>query len=291
MATLGEIFTVQADSPSGETAPVVSPTPAKVVETPVPATAETKVEVSKVEAPKVEAKPSPEASPAKSEKEPEKAAEVKPAVEVKKEEKPATNWEDESNPYLKRHRDTAAWANKVNQEKIALERQFRDLENEQRKAAGLEPIVEPAPDPEQVIAVGEQVGKARSSLAAAYDSLGKEKVDAELNEFNAKFENNAIIQARVLNSPQPVVEALRVLKEFRFTQKYGNDTDKIVTSLKAEWVAEELPKLREQVTKEIMERVKQEKGTGKGIGEVRDAGKGNEKAGYKSPTLAGIFGH
>ena len=190
---------------------------------------------------------------------------------------------------MKRQRDTAAWANKVNQENQALAKRVRDIENEQRTAAGLPVEEEPQADPEQAIALGEQVGKARSSLQAAYDSVGKEKVDAELNEFNTKFENSAIIQARVLNSPQPVVEALRVMKEFRFTQKYGNDTDKIVTNLKAEWEAEALPKLREQVTKEIMERVKQEKGEGKGIGGVRDAGTGNEKAGYKQPTLAQLF--
>ena len=288
MATLGEIFTVKADSPSGETAPVVSPVVEKQ-EAAVPATAPVKEETPKVEAPKVETKPASEASPKK--EEPAKPEEVKPAVEVKKEEKPAPNWEDESNPYLKRHRDTAAWANRTHQENLTLAKHVRDLENEQRRAAGLEPVEEPQVDPEQAIAVGEQVGKARSSLAAAYDNLGKVKVDAELDEFNVTFEHNAIIQARVLNSPQPVAEALRVLKEFRFTQKYGNDTDKIVTNLRAEWETEELPKLREKVTKEIMERVKKEKGEGKGIGDVRDAGKGNEKAGYKSPTLASIFGH
>lgn len=286
--TLGEIFTVDV-APEAAPAPVV-----EAKEAPVPQATDQKdapkVEDVKVE-PKVETKLASEASPAKGEEKPTKPEEVKPAVEVKKEEKPAPNWEDESNPYLKRHRDTAAWANKTHQENLVLSKRVRDIENEQRVAVGLPVEAEPTVDPEQAISVGEQVGKARSSLAAAYDSTGKEKVDAELAEFNTTFENNAIIQARVLNSPQPVVEALRVMKEFRFTKKYGNDTDKIVTNLRAEWEAAELPRLREQVTKEIMERVNKEKGEGKGIGGVRDAGKGNEKAGYKSPTLSSLFGH
>ena len=286
--TLGSIFSPEA-TPAPEVTPVVVPEVKATVETPVQPVTETK-EPAKVDAPKVEVKPASEAS-----KEPVKPVETKPEVEVKKaDEKPATNWEDESNPYLKRHRDTANWANKQHQENLELTRRLRDVENEQRKAAGLPVEEEPQADPEQVIALGEQVGKARSSLVAAYDHPsfgGKEKVDAELNEFNTKFENNAIIQARVLNSPQPVVEALRVMKEFRFTQKYGNDTDKIVANLRKEWEAEELPKLREAATKEIMERVKQEKGEPKGIGEVRDAGTGNEKAAYKSPTLSKLFGH
>ena len=287
--TLGAIFSASTDSTESATVVETSPTKEEVSsQQAVEQKDAPKVEEAKVEL-KVETKPASEASPKKDE--PIKPEEAKPAVEVKKEEKPATNWEDESNPYLKRHRDTAAWANRTHQENLALAKRVRDIENEQRQAAGLPIEPEPTVDPEQALSTGEQVGKARSSLAAAYDSLGKEKVDAELDEFNAKFENNAIIQARVLNSPQPVVEALRVLKEFRFTQKYGNDTDKIVTNLKAEWVAEELPKLREQVTKEIMERVKKEKGEGKGIGDVRDAGKGNENASYHPKTLAGIFGH
>lgn len=236
---------------------------------------------------KAEAKPEPTREEAKPEAKAEAKEEDKP--------KPEINWEDEANPFVKRYRDAGSWANRVHQENLALKKQVRDLGVDVKKLNGTyDPEVDGKPevDPDQAIAMGERFGRGTASLRSAYEQHGAEKVDTELAEFNRLFDGdnyNEIVQMRVLKSPMPVMEAMQVMDEYRFTQKHGRNSTKIIENLRKEWEAEELPKLREQVTQEIMVRVRKQEKEVKGLGDAREAVRGSNKRPYQSPSLDQIF--
>ena len=239
------------------------------------------------ETPEVEAQPA--SDPASAEKtpepevkaEPEKeqaATEDKPKVEAKAEPDKTFDWDSDDNPHKKRadeiaKREKAArdWATQINQRYV---NQQRELEIINKKLDGTyDPTVdEPKIDPQQVLTQARTQGAVQASISAVVDKLGEEKTRAELDRFNQLFDQNDMVQQRVLGSPAPMAEALKVLKEWDITQKYGSsDVDVLVEKIKAEAVAE----LREQIRKEehqkILDGIAMKNKTPNGNREIRPA--------------------
>jgi hypothetical protein len=101
--------------------------------------------------------------------------------------------------------------------------------------------------------IAELKGATIASLHMAYDHHGKEKVDAEIREFDRLFQNNPLMMHRVTSSRRPIQEALKVLNEYRTAQKYGTgDLTELISKIREEAKAELRPQLIEEVTKEIM---------------------------------------
>ena len=139
-----------------------------------------------------------------------------------------------------------------------------------------------------MLTIGEQVGKTRASLNAAYELYGRDKVDPEIAEFSKLFDGNEVVQARVLRAEMPVVEAIRVMKEYRFVQKYGNDTDKIAENIRKTTEDELTPAIVARVTKEIMARMQKKDDEPKTIRDARATADGGQKAFTPTP-MTSIF--
>ena len=186
------------------------------------------------------------------------------------------NWDSTDNPYRKRHQDASAEFYRERNERLRLEHEFaRQLDVLNKKLDGTyDPAqdAEPQQDPADVLDLGQAVGKAHASLDAEYSTSGREAVDKDLDEFTTLFERNPIIQARVLASARPVAEARKVLREYRLVQKYKvNDPDKLEAAIREAALAEARPKLEEEITKKVLERIKKQEGAVVGIGGARAA--------------------
>lgn len=245
----------------------------------------------------------------------EKSGEVKqegsPAtdakVEVKKEEKkeesqakPAVDWESDDNPFKKRQRDTSAWANKVNQENAVLKRQLSTMSQQMeilgKKVDGTydperDVIRDDSPSPEQIATHAMNYGKTQASKQAAYTIHGQQKVDKELEEFHTTFNENPVVQARVLGSDSPVLEAMKVMNEHRFMGKYGRDPESILSKIREEILKEEEPKIREKVRAEILVQSEKKDKTPSGVSVIRGGSSTKtEVKQSKGDSLKSIFG-
>jgi len=227
-----------------------------VVDTPTPETPEVEAQPASDPASAEAKTPEPEV---KAEPEKEQAAtEDKPKVEAKAEPDKTLDWDSDDNPHKKRadeiaKREKAArdWATQINQRYV---NQQRELEIINKKLDGTyDPTVdEPKIDPQQVLTQARTQGAVQASISAVVDKLGEEKTRAELDRFNQLFDQNDMVQQRVLGSPAPMAEALKVLKEWDITQKYGTtDVDQLVEKIGAEAVA----KVREQIRKEEHQKI------------------------------------
>ena len=277
---LADIFSTS--SPSQPEA--VAPSPAKVetekkedkpIEVKPEAAAEVKTEAAKdkpEEKPKVEAK-----------------AEEKPPDE-KKEETPKVDYESDGNPYKKRYADTQAWQMRTNQEHT------RQLEILNKKLDG---TYDPAIDdkPKQTLDEAAVKGRIEASESAAYriygngdDAKGKEIVEAGLAKFNDQFGRHQLVQMRVLNSPTPVIEAMKVMEEAEVIRELGPDPRQWKANLRKAILAEEEQKITERVTKDLMARVSKKETVAPSLTEVRGAGKETgEKPAFMPTSLKEIF--
>jgi hypothetical protein len=257
----------------GEEAPVEKTEEQAPSETPVEEkTEDTKTEVSpEGEQPEIVKQESdaPEKSDVKTE---EKKEEVTP-------EAPKTDWEADDNTYKKRFRDTSAWANKVNQENRQLKQAQADMQKQfdvlNKKIDGTydpEKDAITGPTPEQIAEQSVTAGKTVASRHAAYEALGQEKVDGELKEFHALFNEDELVQSRVIRSDSPIFEALQVMKEHRFISKYGRDPEQIRSKMREEILAEEEPKIREKVRTELLANIDKKEKTPSPISSVRGSG-------------------
>ena len=157
------------------------------------------------------------------------------------------NWDDEKNPHMakaaefeKRYKDTQNWAFKAHQK---------------LKEYGLDEDTVQAPTQEEIATQAEKTQSAfkereRASYAAAIETHGKEFIDKTLYAPDAPFKNlveNPVVFGMVQNADNPVLEALKIVKSYKFFQKYGNDIDKIPSKIREEIETE----LREKITKEL----------------------------------------
>lgn len=233
-----------------------------------------------------------DASPEKQDAKPDKTE--KPSSDVKKEpdkpldakkddakeEKPSDEkdkWDSEENPYVKRYKDTASNWNREHQEKLQLQQQLQkqsqDIEVLKKIADG---TYDPEKDdparhvtPEVIASQALNVGKALASKTAAIEQHGKDVVEQRLTQFHEKFGDNPVIQSIVLNSESPVHEAFRILDRLDFETKYGSTPADIYKNVRAEVEKELTPKLKEQLTAEIMGRADKKKHTPTGLSSSR----------------------
>jgi hypothetical protein len=131
-------------------------------------------------------------------------------------------------------------------------------------------------------------GAVRASEAQAREKYG-EKFDAEIQRFHQLFDQNSLIQQRVLAAPSPMVEAMKVLEEFDVTVKYGSDdVTTIIQKIKAEAIAEEREKIRKEEHQKIMDSIAMRNKTPSGLREVRQAGGTDTKPAGPKP-LSSLF--
>jgi hypothetical protein len=193
------------------------------------------------------------------------------AAAGKEEQAKTSNWDSDENPFKQELTRTQqqlqaarSWSNEVNKQNLSLKRDMQRLEKkidgtwteadekalaDQEKAAGQQESI----SQEEMTQIAELKGATIASLHMAYDHHGKEKVDAEIREFDRLFQNNPLMMHRVTSSRRPIQEALKVLNEYRTAQKYGTgDLTELISKIREEAKAELRPQLIEEVTKEIM---------------------------------------
>lgn len=252
-------------------------TPERKEETPSPEKEEAKPEEEK----KAEGEPEKEVKPeekAEPEKKPDEKAEVKPSID----------WEDDSNTYKGRYFNTQQWATTVNQENANLK---KGLEIAQRKLDGTYIDGEEAIDAEarQKEADAEFKGRMTASNKVASEIYGQDYVYSMLYAPNAPFQqinSDPAVHYRVLHSEAPAQEAIKILKEFNFFNKYGRDVDKIESTIREKLKAE----VKEEVTKEFKEKLKLKEKQPDGLGNVQDEGATlKEQKGFQPKTTKELF--
>src|SRR3990167_488931 len=212
-----------------------------------------------------EVKSKPDDTPAADDKKKaDKAGEKKDESAEKKDLKSAKDAdkkdEKSEDPYEKRWKDTATWANKEHQEKLQLQAHVNELSKHidilQKKYA--DPDYDPANDPkykgpsnEDIAEASVNVGKALASRTAAYEMHGKEMVDVSLGKFKELFGENQMIQRIVLDAEAPAFEAMKIVDRYEFEQKYGNNPKAIHAAIKKETETE----LRKALRKEILDEI------------------------------------
>jgi hypothetical protein len=235
----------------------------------------------------------------------EKEAKEAPAAEKKDDTQPpakeeqakGSNWDSDENPFKAQSvsamqriaaledqlRNTRNYSNEVNKQNRTLQRRLErmekkidgtyDPEEEKRLDAEEQKQAEQqGGSVEDEVFIAELKGTTKASLAMAYEKLGKEKVDAEIAEFDRLFKNNPLMMHRVTTSRRPIQEALKVLTEYRTAQKYGTgDLEELIQKVREEAKAELRPQLIEEVTKEIMSKLDLKNKETTGIRNVRGA--------------------
>lgn len=265
---------VSSDSPaapppeeSGQAAGVTGHEPATA---PAPSPAEPP-------APSRQDRPAPDgteaAAPAAS---PEPGAEAKPG-------EPEPPWERDENPYKKRvaewerrYGDTRSWARQVEQSNAELRRQVALLG---KKIDGTyDPEVdEPAqPSADEVGQQAELMGRVQASIAMANQAYGQEDVQKLLFSETAPYrqleEQDPAVRARVMASPAPALEAMRVLQERAFFERYGSDPATVREKIRAEMKAELDGQVGQMVEQKLKERVNLMQQSGSNLGDARGNG-------------------
>lgn len=123
------------------------------------------------------------------------------------------------------------------------------------------------PQPDEV----QRSERVATSHWAAVDKYGEEYVMKTVWADDApfrKFDNDPAVQARVMNSRVPILEAIKVVKEAEAKEKYGDDPETMRKTITEE--------LKESLTKEIRQQLLKELGRGtneevKGLANVRQA--------------------
>ena len=119
------------------------------------------------------------------------------------------------------------------------------------------------------------------SLDAAYNHYGQgdkkkgqEFVDREIARYNELFNDNQMVQQQVWSSPSPVFTALKVLRDFDVSQKYGTtDVTELIEKIKAEQEADLEKRLTEKITKQVMDGIAMKNKAPTGINGARAATK------------------
>lgn len=215
------------------------------------------------------------------------------AVEAKKEEdvKPEANWDDSKNPYKQRYQDTQKWANNINMQNVELKRQL-DIINKKLDGTYDAEAEENANQikPEEIAYTAETTGKIVSSREAAFTIYGEDLVNKTLFAPDAPFrqiQDLPQVQARVMTSPSPVLEAMKVVREYAFNAKWGNAPEEIEANIKKAYEKE----LEDVVTKKILEKMKLKEKQPQGLKDARGAQPGGMPAQSGLTPLSEVFGN
>ena len=197
---------------------------------------------------------------------------------------PAPNWDAEENPHRQRavqlekqYTDTRNWATQISQANAALKREIEILGKK------IEGTYDPAtdlpvqPSPEDISVQAELIGKVKASIAIAEQQFGAAEVHKQLFADGAPYRQiedaEPAVKARVLASPAPALEAMRVLKERAFMAQYGQEPEAIRTKIREEYKTELESQIDALVEKKLKERLTlaQDNKT-PSLGEVRGSG-------------------
>jgi len=189
-----------------------------------------------------------------------------------KDEKPSPQeediWEREENPYKKRFRDTAAWANRVHQETLDLKKQIEMINKKLDGTYDYEAEEEQEVPPEAIQAQAKIEGKIEASNLAAIKEYGEEYVNKMIWAEDAPFRElyaDPVIAMEVDTSPAPVLKAIEILQREEFHKKYGKDPQTI-----RQKITEEIEKeLSDKITKKILEKFNLKENQVKGLGNIR----------------------
>ena len=207
------------------------------------------------------AKPSPApvkaAEKASTDEKVEPKAEVKVAAtkDAKQESKEDADGDADVGTLNKRLKDTRDYATKLGQENKELKKSHsalvKELEIVKAKLDGT--YVEPAPvPPEQLTAMEKFKTRVEIDNQLMIDQYGAEQIQKLIWDTDSPYQQLEImdpaIKMRVSNSTRPVLEAMKVVEEHKFFEKYGRDPVKIREAI----IAEE----RENLTAEIKAELK-----------------------------------
>lgn len=206
------------------------------------------------------AKPSPApvkaAEKASTDEKVEPKAEVKVATkDAKQEPKEDADGDTDVGTLNKRLKDTRDYATKLGQENKELKKSHsalvKELEIVKAKLDGT--YVEPAPvPPEQLTAMEKFKARVEIDNQLMVDQYGAEQIQKLIWDTDSPYQQLEImdpaIKMRVSNSTRPVLEAMKVVEEHKFFEKYGRDPVKIREAI----IAEE----RENLTAEIKAELK-----------------------------------
>lgn len=206
------------------------------------------------------AKPSPApvkaAEKASTDEKVESKAEVKVATkDAKQEPKEDADGDADVGTLNKRLKDTRDYATKLGQENKELKKSHsalvKELEIVKAKLDGT--YVEPAPvPPEQLTAMEKFKARVEIDNQLMIEQYGAEQIQKLIWDTDSPYQQLEImdpaIKMRVSNSTRPVLEAMKVVEEHKFFEKYGRDPVKIREAI----IAEE----RETLTAEIKAELK-----------------------------------
>lgn len=211
---------------------------------------------------------------------------VPPAIDPK--------WEVDENPYRTQAREAQAereklqkqvkdgrdWGTKINQD-------LEDLKRQQARTAGiLDGSIDPDAAPETPVATPEQMAHQASLIAKVTASnhsaarflnpkdpaKGMEELNRLIYDDDAPmqaFREDQAVQARILNHPEPALEAIRFLRERTFFKQYGDDPETIRTAIRAEAQTEHEAAFEAEVTKRLQARLTAKERQSPDLGDVR----------------------
>lgn len=255
-----------------------------------------------VEAGTTEPSPTPEV---KSEVAPEPPKEeVKVEGKKKPEVKSGIDWDADDNiykgkakeyetkvaEYEKRLKDTRDWASQQSQRSANLERQLNIINKKLDGTYSEADEISATPPPHVIAQDSEIVGRIAASREAAIDKYGQETVYKQLFAEDAPFRQIAVdpgIQARVINSSTPVLEAMKVVKEYNFQQKWGKDPDAIENKIRESMKNE----IRDEVLKELKSKMSLKDLQPQGIGDARAITQNSIPPGDRVTPLSEILRH
>ncbi len=179
---------------------------------------------------------------------PQVAATPEPKVEKPKEAPKDSKQDPEPTPeptdlktLEKRLKDTRDSFTKERKARTDLEKEVKAMRDEQKvlKAQLEGTYIAPAePSAEERIAQEKTLERVRLSKKVAEDKLGVDLVDklvwADDSPYKAIEQADPYVKARVFGSDSPVEEAVKVVKEHEFFEKYGRDPEKIKEAIYAE---------------------------------------------------------
>ena len=205
------------------------------------------------------AKPSPvppkAAEKASTDENVEPKAEVKVAAKETKEKEADGDGDADVGTLNKRLKDTRDYATKLGQENKELKKSHsalvKELEIVKAKLDGT--YVEPAPvPPEQLTAMEKFKTRVEIDNQLMIEQYGAEQIQKLIWDTDSPYQQLEImdpaLKMRVSNATRPVLEAMKVVEEHKFFEKYGRDPVKIREAI----IAEE----RENLTAEIKAELK-----------------------------------
>lgn len=154
----------------------------------------------------------------------------------------------------KRLKDTRDYATKEAQKSKELLKKQADLEKRladaEARLSGTYVENPPIP-PEQIAAVEGFKARVAVDNQIMIEQYGAETIQKMIWDTDSPYQQLEImdpaVKARVTNATRPVAEAMKILKEREFYEKYGNDPDKIKDAI----LAEEREKLVAEVRAEL----------------------------------------